>query len=121
MPTIRFVREGRDVQCRAGENLRKVALREGLELYGLKGNLGNCGGGGQCITCFVSVIENEENQALSPLTEVEKAKLRSRPKNWRLACQALVNSSLIVLTKPQAPPMNSKALIEEARKTDLPN
>ena len=50
MPVIRFVREGRDVECYPGENLREVARREGIELYGLKGQLGNCGGCGQCIT-----------------------------------------------------------------------
>ncbi|MFM2158771.1 MAG: 2Fe-2S ferredoxin, partial [Cyanobacteriota bacterium] len=27
MPVIRFVREGRDVECYPGENLREVALR----------------------------------------------------------------------------------------------
>lgn len=57
MPVIRFVREGRDVTCYPGENLREVALREGVEIYGLKGKLGNCGGCGQCITCFVAVEE----------------------------------------------------------------
>ena len=41
MPVIRFVREGRDVECYPGENLREVALREGIELYGLKGKLGS--------------------------------------------------------------------------------
>ena len=40
MPVIRFVREGRDVECYPGENLREVALRQSLELYGLKGQLG---------------------------------------------------------------------------------
>ncbi len=120
MPTIRFVREGRDVKCRPGENLRQVALREGLELYGLKGNLGNCGGCGQCITCFVAVIDGSDPQALSPLTDVEKNKLQRRPKNWRLACQTLVNSSVIVLTKPQVPPGNARALINAAKEAELP-
>ena len=41
MPVIRFVREGRDIECYPGENLREVALREGIQLYGLKGALGN--------------------------------------------------------------------------------
>ena len=53
MPVIRFVREGRDVECYPGENLRDVALREGVELYGLKGRLGNCNGCGQCITALL--------------------------------------------------------------------
>jgi ferredoxin len=100
MPVIRFVREGRDVECYPGENLREVALREGIELYGLKGKLGNCGGCGQCITCFVDV-EGADPLALTPCTPVEDLKLRRRPSTWRLACQALVQRSLVVLTRPQ--------------------
>ncbi len=119
MPTIRFVREGRDVKCAQGANLRSVALSERLELYGLKGKLGNCGGCGQCITCFVSVISESEPEALSPLTEVEKVKLRGRPSNWRLACQTIVNASVIVMTKPQAPPSNANALIASAMEAEL--
>ncbi len=119
MPVVRFIREGRDVSCRSGENLRQVALREGLELYGFKGTLGNCGGCGQCITCFVS-IEDAKPGALSPLTQVEKLKLKNRPQNWRLACQCVVNASLVVLTKPQSPPANVKAMIEQALQEDLP-
>ena len=119
MPTIRFVREGRDVACSEGANLRQVALNEGLELYGLKGNLGNCGGCGQCITCFVSVIGSNEPEPLSPLTDVEKAKLARRPKNWRLACQAVINSSGIVLTRPQEPLPNIDSLLEAALKKRL--
>ena len=67
MPVIRFVREGRDVECYPGENLREVARREGIELYGLKGQLGNCGGCGQCITCFVSVVDEDNADALTCL------------------------------------------------------
>ncbi len=119
MPTIRFVREGRDVKCKSGENLRKIALKEGLELYGFKGTLGNCGGCGQCITCFVSV-EGGKDGSLSPLTEVEKIKLKNRPANWRLACQCIVKSSVVILTKPQSPPPNSSNLIKEALNEDLP-
>ena len=70
MPVIRFVREGRDVECFPGENLREVALLEGIQLYGLKGTLGNCGGCGQCITCFVAVPEGGASQALSERTVV---------------------------------------------------
>lgn len=101
MPVIRFVREGRDVECYPGENLREVALREGIELYGLKGKLGNCGGCGQCITCFVDV-EGAAAEALTPRTSVEERKLRGRPQTWRLACQSLVQQSLVVVTRPQS-------------------
>lgn len=119
MPVIRFVREGRDVECYPGENLREVALREGLELYGLKGQLGNCGGCGQCITCFVDVVAEASPGALTPRTAVEDRKLRRRPDGWRLACQALVQHSLVVLTRPQAGLADREALLAAARSEPL--
>lgn len=120
MPMIRFVREGRDVPCYPGENLREVALRDGIELYGLKGRLGNCGGCGQCITCFVEVAEGTPEAALSPRTSVELQKLRRRPANWRLGCQALVQQSLLVLTRPQVGLADRERLMAEALATPLP-
>ena len=119
MTTIRFIREGIDIQCNPGENLRELVIRERLQLYGLKGILGNCGGGGQCSTCFVS-IEGGTNSSLSPLTSVEKEKLKNRPENWRLACQTLIKSSSVILTKPQSPPSNLKDLKESAETKKLP-
>jgi ferredoxin len=119
MPVIRFLREGRDVECFPGENLREVALREGIELYGLKGRLGNCGGCGQCITCFVDV-RGAQPDALSPLTSVEIQKLKRRPQSWRLACQSLVQSSLVVLTRPQAGLSNGEAAWEQVLQEPLP-
>ena len=119
MPVIRFVREGRDVECYPGENLRDVALREGIELYGLKGKLGNCGGCGQCITCFVGVVDGAESTALTPRTAVEEQKLRRRPQDWRLACQALVERSLMVITRPQVGLADGDTLVAVARSTPL--
>jgi len=119
MPVIRFVREGRDVECYPGENLRDVALREGIELYGLKGKLGNCGGCGQCITCFVDV-EGASDGALTAPTAVEVQKLRRRPQSWRLACQALVQQSLTVVTRPQAGLSDRDAVLAEAMSRPLP-
>jgi ferredoxin len=120
MPVIRFLREGRDVECYPGENLREVALREGVELYGLKGKLGNCGGCGQCITCFVDVVPSSPVAALSPRTPVEERKLRGRPQTWRLACQALVESSVLVVTRPQLGLQDREALVENALGRPLP-
>ena len=119
MTTIRFIREGIDIQCKPGENLRELTIRENLQLYGLKGILGNCGGVGQCSTCFVSV-EGGTESSLSPLTTVEAEKLKNRPDNWRLACQTLIKSSAIILTKPQSPPSNLKDLKESAKTRKLP-
>ena len=120
MPVIRFVREGVDVECYPGENLREVALREGVELYGLKGKLGNCGGCGQCITCFVDVVGESSPGSLSGRTGVEEQKLRRRPESWRLACQALVQHSLLVLTRPQVGFADAEAKIGTAKAEALP-
>jgi ferredoxin len=120
MPVIRFVREGREVECFPGENLREVALREGVEIYGLKGKLGNCNGCGQCITCFVGVVAEGAPGALSGLTAVEEAKLRRRPQDWRLACQTLVLQSVSVLTRPQVGLADGEARLVAARQAPLP-
>ena len=120
MPVIRFVREGRDVECYPGENLREVALRENLELYGLKGQLGNCGGCGQCSTCFVSVVDENNADALTARTPVEDSKLRRRPQEWRLACQALVEKSVMVLTRPQIRLPDAETRLAAARQALLP-
>jgi ferredoxin len=120
MPVIRFVREGRDVECYPGENLREVALREGIEMYGLKGKLGNCGGCGQCITCFVEVVGESSPGSLTPRTGVEERKLQRRPEGWRLACQALVQQSVLVLTRPQVGVADADALLAAARQEPLP-
>jgi ferredoxin len=119
MPVIRFVREARDVECYPGENLRDVALREGIQLYGLKGTLGNCGGCGQCITCFVEIPEGTSGQALSPRTPVEEQKLRRRPQEWRLACQTLVQQSLLVITRPQVGLADKQSQVTKALATPL--
>jgi ferredoxin len=120
MPVIRFVREGCDVECYPGENLRDVALREGIQLYGIKGTLGNCGGCGQCITCFVEIPEGPPTQALSPRTSGEEQKLRNRPQQWRLACQALVQQSLLVITRPQVGLADRQNQLAQSLGTPLP-
>ena len=103
MPTIHFLREQLDVDCPAGAILRDAALEAGVQLYGLKGKLGNCGGCGQCSTCFVAVASPEEDACLTPRTAPEQRFLRRRPPSWRLACQAVVRESpLVVVTRPQS-------------------
>ena len=119
MAIIRFIREGIDIECKPGENLRELVIRERLQLYGLKGILGNCGGVGQCSTCFVSVEGGSKN-SLSPLTSVEEEKLKNRPENWRLACQTLIKSSAVILTKPQSPPSKLEELKRISDNKKLP-
>ena len=85
----------------------------------IEGKLGNCGGAGQCSTCFISVEGGSKN-SLSPLTSVEEAKLKNRPDNWRLACQTLIKSSAVILTKPQSPPSNLEELKKISENKKLP-
>ena len=98
MANIKFVNEDREVIAADGANLRLKALENGIDLYTLMGKMMNCGGYGQCGTCVVEIVEGMEN--LSPRTEVENRKLRKKPDTYRLACQTLVNGSVLVKTKP---------------------
>lgn len=98
MANIKFVKENQEVIAADGANLREKALANNIDLYTFKGKMMNCGGYGQCGTCIVEIVEGMEN--LSPLTEVEKRKLRKKPDNYRLSCQVLVNGPTIVKTKP---------------------
>ena len=119
MATIRFIREDLEVQCNSGENLRNLIINQNLKLYGLKGILGNCGGVGQCSTCFISVEGGNKN-SLSSLSSIEGEKLKNKPENWRLACQTLIKSSAVILTKPQSPPTNLEELKKISENKKLP-
>lgn len=98
MANIKFVKENSEVVAADGANLREKMLQNGIDLYTFTGKLMNCGGYGQCGTCVVQITAGMEN--LSPRTEVEKRKLKKKPDNYRLACQALVNGPVSVVTKP---------------------
>ncbi|AFZ32248.1 ferredoxin [Gloeocapsa sp. PCC 7428] len=98
MPNIKFEKENREVVAADGANLRLKAMENGIDIYKFYGKMMNCGGYGQCGTCIVEITQGMEN--LSPRTEVEDRKLKKKPKNYRLACQALVNGPVSVVTKP---------------------
>lgn len=77
---------GRDdliINAAVGDNLRKVLLDSGFEVYqGLKEKLGNCGGGGQCTFCAVNFVESD---GWAQRSDYEDSKLRKFPAA-RLAC-----------------------------------
>jgi ferredoxin len=98
MTVIKFVKEDKEIVVADGANLRFKALENRIDLYTLGGKMMNCGGYGQCGTCVVEVVDGIEN--LSPRTEVEERKLRKKPENYRLACQAMVHGTISVQTKP---------------------
>lgn len=95
---IKFVKEEKEVVVAVGTNLRQKALENGIDLYTFKGKLTNCGGNGQCATCVVNVVEGGEH--LSPRTDFEVRRLKKKPDTYRLACQAMVNGSVSLETKP---------------------
>ncbi|ELS00477.1 ferredoxin [Xenococcus sp. PCC 7305] len=99
MSSIKFVKEEKEVVFALGANLRERALENKIDIYTLKGKLTNCGGYGQCGTCVVEIVEGMEN--LSPRTAFEQRKLKKKPDSYRLACQATVNGSVTVATKPK--------------------
>lgn len=98
MATIKFVKEGQEIVAADGANLRFKAIENGIDLYTFMGKMTNCGGYGQCGTCVVEIAEGMHN--LSPRTAVEERKLKKRPDTCRLACQAMVNGPVSVITKP---------------------
>lgn len=98
VPTIRFEREGQQVGCIEGANLRKAALDAGINPYNGLNNLNNCGGLGQCGTCVMEVLEGARN--LSPRSDVEEVYLADRPASLRLSCRTTVNGDVTVRTRP---------------------
>lgn len=87
--------QGRTLQARKGENLRRALLRGGLSPYNDKSGLINCRGLGTCGTCALR-IKGE----VSPPTRVEKWRLNFPPhkqgveSGLRLACQCKILGDL---------------------------
>ncbi|MBD1861810.1 MULTISPECIES: 2Fe-2S iron-sulfur cluster-binding protein [Trichocoleus] len=100
MGNIKFIKENKEIIAADGANLRFKAIENGIDIYTFIGKMTNCGGYGQCGTCIVEVVEGLDH--LSPRTEVEDRKLKKKPDNYRLACQALVNGPVSVNTKPKS-------------------
>lgn len=87
MPKI--LAQGKKIECNRGANLRKILLKNGIDLHNGKSKLINCRGIGSCGTCAVH-IEGE----VSPANWRDKTR-RSLPphsptKDLRLACQTKV-------------------------------
>jgi ferredoxin len=98
MGNITFVKENKEVIAANGANLRLKAIQNNIDIYKFIGKMTNCGGGGNCGTCIVEIVEGMEN--LSQRTDTEKRILKKKPENYRLACQTVVNGAVSVVTKP---------------------
>ena len=87
MPIIEA--QGKKITCSVGDNLRKVLLANGVDLYNGKSKIINCRSLGTCGTCAVK-IEGK----VSPVNWKDQGR-RSLPphnpdKDLRLACQTKV-------------------------------
>lgn len=108
MPTVKFVNEKKSIDVPEGANLRKEAMKNGIELYSGPHKYVNCMGLGQCASCRVHVVKGEDNVSrpgmmeklrliLGPLTFFARL---GNEKRLRLACQTKVLGDCEVKTHP---------------------
>lgn len=111
MPNIKFLKENKTIEVPPGTNLRKAALKEGVNLYpGVHKNwYANCHGFGHCASCAVHVKKGEEN--VSKMGILERLRLLLGPitgfarigheTELRLACKTQVNGDCEIETQPE--------------------
>lgn len=125
MPTVRFLREGIEVEVEKGANLREVAMEAGVEVYRPPFNRGwpltfNCHGFGHCGTCRV-LVKNNTMDGCSDLSFWEKCQFYlgfslavipylmpainafdfvDKQDELRLSCQVTVEDDVDVYTRP---------------------
>ncbi len=97
MPKVIFEKEDKTITCNAGNNLRKLAKKNGIHLYRGIHNLTNCHGHGLCGSCEVEIVEAD---GIHQRTRMEEVKLNGKPIERRLACQVIVHRDMIVRTHP---------------------
>jgi ferredoxin len=104
MAIIKFVNEKKEVQVPEGSNLRREALRAGVDLYPHVHKVLNCHGLGNCGSCRVLITKGMDHA--SPMGILEKVRLNlsmayiGNENTMRLACQTTVNGDMDVITKP---------------------
>jgi ferredoxin len=101
MPKIEFLLEEKVIRPGKYANLRKAALKAGIDVYAGADRLLNCHGLGLCGTCTMRIVEGMGN--LTPKTEAEERLLAGMPEDARLSCQCEVLGDLCIITnyKPQ--------------------
>jgi len=109
MPKVNFVKEKKTIEVTDGANLRKEAMKSGVELYPGLHRTFNCHGLGQCASCRVQVKKGCDNISKQGL--FEKLRLLCGPltffarvgheKDLRLACRTRVHGDIDVETQPE--------------------
>ncbi len=105
MPTIKFVKEKKEIQVPVGANLRREARQAGVQVYKGPDKVLHCPGFGICGTCRVLITKGMENA--SPMGIRERVKLKylslaaiGHEDNMRLSCQTKVLGDMEVVTTP---------------------
>jgi ferredoxin len=110
MPSVKFVTEKKTIEVPVGANLRREALKAGVELYpGIHSNfLANCHGLGVCASCCVKIKKG--TQSVSTQTFRERARMilgmftstarKGHEAELRLACLTQVTGDVEIETKP---------------------
>jgi ferredoxin len=123
MPIVKFVKENKEIEVPHGANLRKEAMKAGINVHqGVNGfgagfnKWANCHGWGQCGTCRVNITKGMENT--SSIGMIEKFRFYSpitlgppdptpclayigNEETMRLACQTKVLGDIEVETGPK--------------------
>ncbi len=119
MPVIKFIKEKKEIEVPEGANLRKEAIKAGVNTHqGLNGfgaginKVLNCHGFGQCGTCRVKIVGGMEN--VSKVGIIEKIRFYNpipdpvpcmayigNEATMRLACQVTVHGDIEVETGPE--------------------
>ncbi len=105
MPKIKFVREKQEIEVEEGANLRKEAIKAGIQLYPGIHKIANCHGFAQCGECRVYIKEGMENTGKQGF--LERARMAvgyfniGHEDEVRLACQTRVNGDIAVYTQPE--------------------
>jgi ferredoxin len=87
----------KSIKSLKGLNLRRVLLDNGVDVYGVKGKLTNCGGGGSCGTCAVRVTDNDYWEQRP---DFEALRLKKYDANARLSCNTIIEGDCTVEIEP---------------------
>ena len=112
MPAVNFVNEKKTIEVEDGANLRKEAMKNGVQVYpGIHKYL-HCPGFGMCTTCRVHIKKGVENTSkpglweklsllgvFNPLALAFFARL-GHEDELRLSCQTKVHGDIDVETQP---------------------
>lgn len=112
MPTVKFVKEKKSIEVPEGTNLRKAAMKAGVEVYQGVHKVLHCPGLGMCTTCMVHITKgadnisppgvwekmNAGNLVLHPISFLSRL---GQEKEMRLSCQTTVLGDIEVETQPE--------------------